>query len=278
MRNHKVSQEDRFIQQKLQEAFGYTDEQLAAQLDQAAAEYATHPELQAARSEDDFQRLLEQAAQKKNSDDTEARMSGQSQKKVIRLKRYLKPAILVAAVGVIMLGTGMMASGRRQYKFWMRNKGVGEIVYNNVDALTDASSLEQAYEVISDQLGVSILQLVYVPAGTAYAGVMIEEGVACIDLRYKENYLYYQQVVKTTANSIEYRSDREPYKTVYNKYLKREIPIFKNELEDGQVELNAQFLEDEIVYSLIGTINETVFDKIVEQIGYNNKIGYKPGR
>ena len=41
VRNSKVSQkEDKLIQQKLQEAFGYTDEQLAAQLDQAAAEYA----------------------------------------------------------------------------------------------------------------------------------------------------------------------------------------------------------------------------------------------
>ena len=46
VRNSKVSQkEDKLIQQKLQEAFGYTDEQLAAQLDQAAAEYAAHPEL-----------------------------------------------------------------------------------------------------------------------------------------------------------------------------------------------------------------------------------------
>ena len=46
VRNSKVSQEeDKLIQQKLQEAFGYTGEQLAAQLDQAAAEYAAHPEL-----------------------------------------------------------------------------------------------------------------------------------------------------------------------------------------------------------------------------------------
>ena len=46
VRNSKVSQEeDKLIQQKLQEAFGYTDEQLAAQLDHAAAEYAAHPEL-----------------------------------------------------------------------------------------------------------------------------------------------------------------------------------------------------------------------------------------
>ena len=108
MRNSKVSQEeDKLIQQKLQEAFGYTDEQLAAQLDQAAAEYAAHPELNLTPPKGEFEKILAMAAQDETQDKKE------DDHKVIRLKKVMKPMILVATVGAILLGTGMMASGRR---------------------------------------------------------------------------------------------------------------------------------------------------------------------
>ena len=128
MRNSKVSQkEDKLIQQKLQEAFGYTDEQLAAQLDQAAAEYAAHPELNLTPPKGEFEKILAMAAQDETQDKKE------DVHKVIRLKKVMKPMILVATVGAILLGTGMMASGRRYYKFWERDVGNGQIIFNNVD-------------------------------------------------------------------------------------------------------------------------------------------------
>ena len=106
VRNSKVSQEeDKLIQQKLQEAFGYTDEQLAAQLDQAAAEYAAHPELNLTPPKGEFEKILAMAAQ----DETQNKK--EDVHKVIRLKKVMKPMILVATVGAILLGTGMMASG-----------------------------------------------------------------------------------------------------------------------------------------------------------------------
>ena len=146
VRNSKVSQEeDKLIQQKLQEAFGYTDEQLAAQLDQAAAEYAAHPELNLTPPKGEFEKILAMAAQDETQDKKE------DGHKVIRLKKVMKPMILVATVGAILLGTGMMASGRRYYRFWERDAGNGQIIFNNVDAISEADSLEKAYEEIEKQ-------------------------------------------------------------------------------------------------------------------------------
>ena len=158
MRNSKVSQkEDKLIQQKLQEAFGYTDEQLAAQLDQAVAEYAAHPELNLTPPKGEFEKILAMAAQDQTQDKKE------DGHKVIRLKKVMKPMILVATVGAILLGTGMMASGRRYYKFWGRDVGEGQIIFNNVDAIGEADSLEVAYEEIENQMGVRVPQLFFVP-------------------------------------------------------------------------------------------------------------------
>ena len=158
VRNSKVSQEeDKLIQQKLQEAFGYTDEQLAAQLDQAAAEYAAHPELNLTPPKGEFEKILAMAAQDETQDKKE------DAHKVIRLKKVMKPMILVATVGAILLGTRMMASGRRYYKFWGRDAGEGQIIFNNVDAIGEADSLEVAYEEIENQMGVRIPQLFFVP-------------------------------------------------------------------------------------------------------------------
>ena len=66
-------------------------------------------------------------------------------------------------MGAILLGTGMMASGRRYYRFWKRDAGNGQIIFNNVDAISEADSLELAYEEIEVQTGVKVPQLFYVP-------------------------------------------------------------------------------------------------------------------
>ena len=237
VRNSKVSQEeDKLIQQKLQEAFGYTDEQLAAQLDQAAAEYAAHLELNFTPPKGEFEKILAMAAQDETQDKKE------DGHKVIRLKKVMKPMILVATVGAILLGTGMMASGRRYYKYWVREDGKGRIIFNNVDAISEADSLELAYEEIEEQTGVKVPQLFYVPKELEYKRVIIKDGMSCIDFDYEDGSLYYQQMSKGKANSVGYNSDREPYKTIYNRFLNQDIEIYKNILETGETEISAQYI------------------------------------
>lgn len=269
MRNSKVSQEeDKLIQQKLQEAFGYTDEQLAAQLDHAAAEYAAHPELNLNPPKWEFEKILAMAAQddKNEKEDTH---------KVIRLKRVMKPMILVAAVGAILLGTGMMASGRRYYKFWERDAGKGQIIFNNVDAISEADSLELAYKEIEEQTGIKVPQLFYVPKELEYKRVVIKDGMSCIDFDYEDGSLYYQQMSKGKANSVGYNSDREPYKTIYNRFLNQDIEIYKNILETGETEISAQYVIEDTFYYLVGIIDEDVMEKLVKNISFTDSVRYK---
>lgn len=270
VRNSKVSQEeDKLIQQKLQEAFGYTDEQLAAQLDQAAAEYAAHPELNLTPPKGEFEKILAMAAQDETQDKKE------DAHKVIRLKKVMKPMILVATVGAILLGTGMMASGRRYYKFWERDAGNGQIIFNNVDALSDAGSLDMAYEKVETQMGMKIPRMYYIPEDLDYKEMIIDDGLVRMDFKYKNRDVYFYQVTKENANSTGFNSDREAYKIVYNRYLNQDINIYKSELEDGNVELGAYYVEGNTFYYFVGRIDEDVFDKIIKNLSYSDFKGYR---
>ena len=273
MRNSKVSQEeDKLIQQKLQEAFGYTDEQLAAQLDQAAAEYAAHPELNLTPPKGEFEKILAMAAQDEKQETQDKKEDGH---KVIRLKKVMKPMILVATVGAILLGTGMMASGRRYYRFWGENRGKGEIVFNNVEVVDGDDSLDHAYKMVEEQTGIAIPQLFYIPEDLIYEQTVIEDGVVRLEFSYKDGYLYYQQISKENANSTGYNSDRNPYKTVHNRYLNKDIAVYKNAIDDSKSEFGAYYIEGNAIYYIVGLMDETDFETIIKNISYSDFKGYR---
>ena len=266
VRNSKVSQEeDKLIQQKLQEAFGYTDEQLAAQLDQAAAEYAAYPELNFTPPKGEFEKILAMAAQDETQETQDKKEDGH---KVIRLKKVVKPMILVATVGAILLGTGMMASGRRYYKFWGENRGKGEIVFNNVDAISEADSLELAYEEIEKQLQIEAVQMYYMPEDLEYEGIVIDKGFARINLAYGGHSTYFYQVAKENANSTGYKSDRKPYKEIYNRYLRQNIKVYKDKTAENNTEFSAQYMNENAFYCFEGIMAEEEFDKIIKNLNY----------
>jgi len=264
VRNSKVSQEeDKLIQQKLQEAFGYTDEQLAAQLDQAAAEYAAHPELNFTPPKGEFEKILAMAAQDEKQETQDKKEDGH---KVIRLKKVMKPMILVATVGAILLGTGMMASGRRYYKFWVREDGKGQIIFNNVDVISEADSLELAYAEIESQIGIKTVEMFYVPEELNFVDLTIDRGTACISLEYNKKAIYFYQVSKENANSTGYNSDRKAYKEVNNRFINKKIKVYRNIIDSKNVEFSAYFIEGNAFYYLTGTMPEDIFDEIIKNL------------
>ena len=251
VRNSKVSQEeDKLIQQKLQEAFGYTDEQLAAQLDQAAAEYAAHPELNFTPPKGEFEKILAMAAQDETQETQDKKEDGH---KVIRLKKVMKR---------------MMASGRRYYRFWGENRGKGEIVFNNVDAISEADSLEKAYKEIESQTGIKAVEMFYVPEELNFVDLTIDRGTACISLEYNKKVIYFYQVLKENANSIGYSSDRMLYKELFNRYLQKNIKIYKKIIDDKDIEFSAQYMNDNAFYYLVGIVEKQEFEKIVQNLNY----------
>ena len=89
-----------------------------------------------------------------------------------------------------------------------------------------------------------------------------------MDFKYKGSDVYFYQVTKESANSTGYNSDRESYKVVYNRYLDKDITVYKQEIEDSDPELGAYYVDGNTFYYFVGTIEEEVFDKIIKNLSY----------
>lgn len=256
----KASQEpsyDNYIEQKLQGAFGYSDDQLLAEFEQAEAQ-PEDPDLLPPK--DEWRKLLERV------DDAEKKKL--EEHKVLRLKRIAKPLILVAVLGAILVGTGIGASGKRGFEYWTRElSGSGNRVVwnNNEDNLVDVSEAE-AYQEISEALGIEVLQLGYVPKGMKFVELNIVEGQAEIQFKYDDDYFHFFQAIYDMENSVNIVSDGEPDISVYNKRIGKDVLIESNLLDDGRVEYSAKIQKGKSYYCIMGVMSEDEIIKIIQGV------------
>ena len=66
--NDKNQLDDNFIKHKLEEAFGYSDEQLVKEFDEAAAQAAQQPNPKLIPPEDEFQKIMERVELEKRQE------------------------------------------------------------------------------------------------------------------------------------------------------------------------------------------------------------------
>lgn len=254
----KASQEpsyDNYIEQKLQGAFGYSDDQLLAEFEQAEAQ-PEDPDLLPPK--DEWRKLLERV------DDAEKKKL--EEHKVLRLKRIAKPLILVAVLGAILVGTGIGASGKRGFEYLVTRIEDGKLTWdNNEDNLVDVSEAE-AYQEISDVLGIEVLQLGYVPKGMKFAVLNIVEGQAEIQFKYEGEYFHFFQAIYDMENSVNTVSDGEPDISVYNKWIGKDVLIESNLLNDGRLEYSAKIQNGKSYYCIMGIMSENEIIKIIQGV------------
>ena len=64
------------------------------------------------------------------------------------------------------------------------------------------------------------------------------------------------------------KAQKEKMVNLYN--LQKNIEIYKNILDDGNIEFSAQYMNNSGFYCLIGFIEENEFDKLVKNLNYFN--------
>ena len=182
------NREDQKISECLREAFGYSDDQLLKQLDQANE---TFKDVNFTGAEDRLmKRFLARKAEleKENASQTptlvpqnesaniqiaeelpkktvtvisEAEEKKKNEKKVIRFgkKKVLATAALVAVIAGMLGGT---AIGKKSYFLKIR-RNEATISLDNDKNTPSNSKLEQAYEALESELGLPVLKLGYIP-------------------------------------------------------------------------------------------------------------------
>lgn len=249
--------DDNFITHKLEEAFGYSDQQLVEEFDRAATQYVQNPDPRLKPPEGEFQKIMERVEKEKRAE-----------RKVIRLRKALRPMLVAALLGGAVLGSGIGVNGLEEVDYRTKERKEGDVIFSNMDNIDEDSGVEQVYREIEQKIGISAMELSYMPEEMVFEEVLFNELRAKIKFVYEGNYFYFHQALWNLDESANYRSDRKLYKEIYNRYLDINIPIYKNELKGEKPEFGAQFINGDAYYYCYGIIEEKEFIKIVEHIKY----------
>lgn len=273
------NREDQKISECLREAFGYSDDQLLKQLDQAnetfkdvnftgaedrlmkrflarkaelEKETASQTPTLVPQNESANIQIAEELPKKTVTVISEAEEKKKNEKKVIRFgkKKVLATAALVAVIAGMLGGT---AIGKKSY-FFRRLKNSEPAIYMDNDKNKEENShLEEAYNKIKSDMNIPLLRLNYRPTNMSFEGYTVyNNNEVELTFLYEENIIRLLQIQNKKSTSANMISDRQQKNTIYNKWLKKNIEYSSNTVEDGSTEYEAVLLENGGAYYLFG--------------------------
>lgn len=288
------NREDQKISECLREAFGYSDDQLLKQLDQAnetfkdvnftgaedrlmkrflarkaelEKETASQTPTLVPQNESANIQIAEELPKKTVTVISEAEEKKKNEKKVIRFgkKKVLATAALVAVIAGMLGGT---AIGRKSYFFRHSEKISNTIVVDNDNNKAEVSKLENAYADIADKYEDATLKLKYYPQNMHYESHQIYKDEAQINFIYGDKTFTVYMIKNDESTSVNFESDRKNKKTIFNKWLNKDIVYSESVLEDKKTEYEATIVVNHVVYYIIGTMPESEFEKILKNLIY----------
>jgi len=275
-REDKDSIQNDYIDKLLQKIYGYTDEQILKDFEEAEKDDDSYPDFPV--YPDEFDRIwediqaeratrTENKPEKEEEEGTAATVVELPRK--ARKIRWKRVAIAGVAACLVTLSVCFVAVGKKSYFYREREKNsIGNNVIFNNDSLTiSVNDQEAAYNAIEEKLG-KPLRLGYIPSDLKFDELEIDDRQAIIKFSYKDNIVYFCQSKDQTEASNGLKSDGKKLKNVTNKWLNKEITIKEEGMENGQNRYEARFFYKDINCWIYGTIEENEFTKIVERITY----------
>lgn len=295
------NQEDQKISECLQEAFGYSDEQLLKQLDHVNENFK---DVSFAGAEERLmKRFMERKAEmerKATEAEPETTKSGaqageipeitagaeectlveenrpellelekkqdekQNKKKIVGFgkKKALATAVLVAVIAGMLGGT---AIGKRNYSF-KKSGNVEKILLDNAENRAVGSQWEQVYDLAKKELDIPFLKFGYCPENLIFKSFDIYKDGLEIRFSYQNNIIYFVQRKKDVNSSAGSGSDRTILKNTSNQWINKDIEYSVNNLESGEQECEAMIIVDNNYYYIHGCIPETEFEEILKYL------------
>ena len=285
------NREDQKIRECLREAFGYSDDQLLKQLDQAnetfkdvnftgaedrlmkrflarkaelEKETASQTPTLVPQNESANIQIAEELPKKTVTVISDAEEKKKNEKKVIRFgkKKVLATAALVAVIAGMLGGT---AIGKKSYFFRQTGKPTKIFLDNDKNNFNE-SQLEKVYDAAKKQLDIPFLELGYCPEEMLYDSFEIYKDGLDIHFLYRDNAIYLIQRKKENSSSAGTGSDRAISRELTNKWMNKKIEYSVNNLENGEQECEAMIIFDNNYYYIHGCISETEFKEILEYL------------
>jgi hypothetical protein len=230
------------------------------------------PEPAADEFEKIWSRIQEERAE--SADTTEQAGSEEpGEDKVIRVRFGWKRLAAIGLIACLIAGSGsIVAVGRKSYFFRERKDEIGSngVVFNNDMNKVAVNGEEEAYALIMDKLEIKPLRLGFVPSEMSFEEMQMEDGVAYMSFRYKDDFLYFIQSKYNTEVSHNYKSDlkSEEENVTYNKWLKEDLTIRKEFHKDNKVTIETSIIIEGAFYRLVGTVEYELFQQMAEELTF----------
>ena len=277
--------EDERLKNCIQDAYGYSDEDLLREMEEAEASL---DETEFLGAEDRiFQRILEREASEKEAGKkevgenaepeggavvsgriTNSKASSVSKEEKRRIRIGKKKILLAAALVALFAGLlGVSAVGEKNY-FFRRDNKEKYMVLDNDKNRPNIGSLEEIYEEIEEKCGAQILKMGYIPLELTVSNVSMAEGNYMITFDYGDEKIHYLLEKQKTSASLSVNSDKDEVEGIYNSWLKKYIDVSCNLLENERTEWEAVLELDNMIYRLSGVMGQEEFEKIVKNLHY----------
>lgn len=269
-REDKDSIQDDYIDKLLQKIYGYTDEQILKDFEEAENDDGSYPDFPV--YPDEFDRIWEdiqaERAERMGSkpEEEEAATVVELPHKVRKI-RWKRVAITGIAACLVALSVCFVAVGKKSY-FYRERGGYDNIILNNDTSIIVADDQAKAYSAIEKNLEIKPLKLGYMPDKLIFEKLEISNGKAIMHYRYEDSLVYFVQSKDITEASNNYKSDGVEISKVKNKWISKELVIKKEQLKEGTAAYETVFQYNSMYCWLFGAIEEDEFEKIVERITY----------
>lgn len=298
------NQEDQKISECLQEAFGYSDEQLLKQLDHvnenfkdvsfAGAEERLMKRFMERKAE--MEKKAAEAAPETMKPDAQAgaipeitaeaedcapgeeskteplepekkQDEKQNKKKIVRFgkKKALATAALVAVIAWMLGGT---AIGKKNYFFRKSEAIMPGFVLDNARNKVQSSKVEAVYQEIEKVMDVKPLKLGYYPSSLEFVDAEVTADKAKLRFLYNGQIIIFIQEKKLKDTSMVLESDRQNKYEIYNEWIRQNIEYSGNILRDNLEELEMLITIDNIYYYFSGMMPREEYEKVLKNMNF----------
>lgn len=292
---NKDSDQDRFIGSLLQNITGDSDEELLDEFEAACNLHIPLPsqELLSDEFEEIWARIQEERTKEEPGEDseeepdentgenTEDNADGNIEEKknsteskhanIIRGRFSWKRLAAIGLIACLTVGSGcMVAMGTKSY-FYRESKagavGNDKVLDNDMNKI-DINGEEEAYSLIEDDLEIKPLRLGYMPKDMEFSNALQDEGAVYIKFLYEDKLIYFIQSKYSKEVSYKFDTDAKTNKenVVYNKWLRKELEIREEQLNDGKRAFETIIISNGACYRLLGSVDKGIFEKMVEEL------------
>lgn len=271
---NKDSAQDKFIDNLLQEIAGCSDKELLDEFESACNLDLPLPGEKILS--DEFERIwarIQEERTEENTDDKSHEETGPTKSrhaKIIKGRFGWKRLAAIGLVACLMAGSGcMVAMGTKSYFYRESNlAGNGVVLNNDMNNMT-INGEEEVYQLIQQKLNIKPLKMGYIPESMKFISAEIGEGYAHMEFSYENNTIYFIQSKYNKAVSYNYKSNSDIKDCqVYNKWLRKDLKINKEVLQNGRIAFETSLIVDGASYSLLGNMEKEVFQKIVAELSF----------